>query len=197
MKKNYRKKRLQGRTRLSGRNTLEVLNGFVDLINPALPQADRLHIVKTPKDLHELRKRLKSVSLPNIREGSDSPSTASRHRAQVSSDMLDRVFADIATNAWRAGRRMLDEETGEPKDGMKRAYRHVEALVETLRKMDIRIDDMQGRAFDSGMAVKVITFDPTPGLAREEITETIRPLITWQNRLIQMGEVIVGTPDVR
>jgi hypothetical protein len=44
------------------------------------------------------------------------------------------------------------------------------------------------------MALKVISFEQTPGLSREEIKETIKPSIIWQGRLLQTGEVIVGTP---
>jgi molecular chaperone GrpE (heat shock protein) len=77
---------------------------------------------------------------------------------------------------------------------MKRVYRHVEAIFEALKQMGVEYIDPVGRPYDSGMALKVVTFEPTPGLSKEEIKETVKPSVIWQGRLIQMGEVIVGTP---
>lgn len=106
-----------------------------------------------------------------------------------------KTAASIITNAWRAKVKMLDADTNEPTQPMKRVYRHVEAIFDALKQMGVEYNDPVGRAYDSGMALKVVTFEPTPGLSKEEIKETIKPSVTWQGRLIQMGEVIVGTPQ--
>ena len=90
---------------------------------------------------------------------------------------------------------MLDQGSGEVKEEMKRVYRHIEAIFETLKGLGAEILDPCGRNYDSGMALKVISFEPTPGVSKEEIKETIKPSVMWQGRLIQMGEVIVGTPS--
>jgi hypothetical protein len=105
-----------------------------------------------------------------------------------------KTAANIATNAWRAKVKMVDADSKEPTEPMKRVYRHVEAIFDALKQMGVDYIDPVGRPYDSGMALKVVTFEPTPGLSREEIKETIKPSVTWQGRLIQMGEVIVGTP---
>jgi len=106
-----------------------------------------------------------------------------------------KTAANIITNAWRAKVKMLDADTNEPTEPMKRVYRHVEAIFDALKQIGVEHLDPVGRAYDSGMALKVVTFEPTPGLSKEEIKETIKPSVTWQGRLIQMGEVIVGTPQ--
>lgn len=106
-----------------------------------------------------------------------------------------KTAANIATNAWRAKVKMVDPDTSEPTEPMKRVYRHVEAIFDALKQMGVDYNDPVGRTYDSGMALKVVTFEPTPGLSKEEIKETIKPSVTWQGRLIQMGEVIVGTPQ--
>ena len=105
-----------------------------------------------------------------------------------------KTAANIATNAWRARVKMVDADTNEPTEPMKRVYRHVEAIFEALKQMGVEYIDPVGRPYDSGMALKVVTFEPTPGLSKEEIKETVKPSVIWQGRLIQMGEVIVGTP---
>lgn len=189
------KKRKQGKTRLSGRNTRETLNDLVQFVNRALPEAQQLQLVRTQRDLYELRQRMTVLSMPQKSNRPGSPSKDSTQTGQIVPQALFQALAAIATNAWRAQNKMVDENTGEAKEEMKRVYRHIEALLEVLGAIGIEIRDMQGRCFDSGMALKVITFEPTPGLAREEITETIKPTITWQGQLIQMGEVVVGTPD--
>lgn len=106
-----------------------------------------------------------------------------------------KTAANIVTNAWRAKLKMVDADTNEPTETMKRVYRHIEAIFDALKQMGIEHTDPAGRTYDSGMALKVVTFEPTPGLSKEEIKETIKPSVTWQGRLIQMGEVIVGTPQ--
>lgn len=108
---------------------------------------------------------------------------------------VEKAFATIATNAWRAKGKMIVSDTGETKEEMKRVYRHIEAIIEALTQIGVMTIDPVGRAYDSGMALTVVSFEPTPGLSSEEIMETIKPSVAWQGRLIQIGEVIVGTPQ--
>ncbi len=100
----------------------------------------------------------------------------------------------VATNAWRAKSKMLDADTGEPKEEMRRVYRHIEGMFNAFDELGLKTIDPTGQVYDSGMALTAISFEETPGLSREEITETIKPSITWKGRLLQRGEVIVGTP---
>lgn len=101
---------------------------------------------------------------------------------------------EVATNAWRLKIRMLDSETGEPKKDMHKLYRFVEGLFRGLQQAGIRVVDMVGKTYDSGMPLKVLNFEPVPGLQREEIIETMRPTILWKEQLLRAGEIIVGTP---
>lgn len=110
---------------------------------------------------------------------------------------LAKVFASIATNVWRSKRRIVDPATGEPREEMKRLYRHIEAIHDALCQADVQTLDLTGRTYDTGMALKVVSFEPTPGLQKEEIKETVTPSVLWHGRLIQMGEVIVGTPQLK
>ena len=105
-----------------------------------------------------------------------------------------KSLSSIATNIWRARNKMVDPVTDEPKDEMRRVFRHVDEIFDSVEEMGLQIVDPTGKPYDTGMAVKVITFEETPGLLREEITETIKPSIIWEGRLLQMGEVIVGSP---
>jgi hypothetical protein len=40
-----------------------------------------------------------------------------------------------------------------------------------------------------------MSFQPTVGLTRDMIIETIKPTIYFKDNLVQTGEVIVGTPE--
>jgi hypothetical protein len=119
-----------------------------------------------------------------------------RRSPEVPSDVREflKPMAAVATCAWRARAKMVDPETGEPLEEMRRVYRFVEGIFSALAEAGLRVLDPKGRTYDSGMALKVLGFEPTPGLGREEIIETIRPSVVWHDRLLQMGEVIVGTP---
>jgi hypothetical protein len=56
------------------------------------------------------------------------------------------------------------------------------------------VKDHTGDVFDYGMPLKVVTTQPSPGINKERVTETIKPTIYWQNKIIQMGEVVIATP---
>lgn len=103
---------------------------------------------------------------------------------------------DIATNVWKAKCKMLDSATGEVRDEMKRVYRHVDSALETLGQLGFELKDHTGSAFDYGMPLKVVTTQQAQGITRETVIETLRPTIYYQNKIIQMGEVVVGTPTL-
>ena len=115
-----------------------------------------------------------------------------RTKEQVTVEM--KTLAAIATNAWKAKAKMLDSASGEVREDMKRVYRHVESILESLHEMGIEIKDHTNEAFDYGLPLKVVTTQPTPGITKEKVIETIKPTVYWQKQIIQMGEVVVATP---
>lgn len=126
-----------------------------------------------------------------------------RHRKveplpSVSADEEQRLkaLAVIATNAWRAERRIIDPETREPKEGMQMIARDINAIRDALEKQaGIEIRDPVGQNYDPGMALNVVASEPMAGINKDIIKETIKPTIIWQGRFLQIGEVIVGTPQ--
>jgi hypothetical protein len=60
--------------------------------------------------------------------------------------------------------------------------------------MGVVIRDQLNEPYDPGLPVNVLTFQPMPGLTRDTIIEVVRPTIIWQERVLQIGEVVVGTP---
>jgi hypothetical protein len=88
----------------------------------------------------------------------------------------------------------VDPVTGEPREEMKRIHRHIEGALDMLKQMGLTINDWVNQPYDAGLPVKVLTFQPAPGVTRDTILETVRPTVMWRNRLVQTGEVVVGTP---
>lgn len=104
-------------------------------------------------------------------------------------------LAEIGTGMWRLRQKMTQADTGKPLEEMRRAYRHFESVWDTLEKDGVKIYDHTGEDFDAGKSLKVLAYQPTVGLSRERVTETIKPTIYAGDDLLQLGEVIVGTPE--
>ena len=119
---------------------------------------------------------------------------AQRKETEVSTDR--KVFlAEVGTGLWRLRQKMTQPGTTKPLEEMRRAYRHFESVWDTIEKDGVKIYDHTGEDFDAGRSIKVLAYQPTPGLRRERVTETIKPTIYANDDLVQMGEVIVGTPE--
>jgi len=101
---------------------------------------------------------------------------------------------DIAIGVWRMKKKMIDPATKQPLIEMKKAYRHLESVIYALEKEKIEIQDHDNDGFESGLSLKVLAFQPTPGLTREIIIETVKPTIYYKGERILLGEVIVGSP---
>ena len=107
---------------------------------------------------------------------------------------LDQMAA-IATHVWRAKSKLIDPATGQPREETKRTYRHIESTLDALAQMGVVIRDQLNEPYDPGLPVNVLTFQPMPGLSRDTIIEVVRPTIIWGERVLQVGEVVVGTPE--
>ena len=106
-----------------------------------------------------------------------------------------RFLADVATGVWRLRHKMLEPGTERPREQFRREYRHLESVWDVLLQAGLEIQDHTGKPFDSGQALKVLAFQPTPGIKRERVQETIKPTIYYNRQHIQMGEVIVESPQ--
>jgi hypothetical protein len=108
-----------------------------------------------------------------------------------------RWLAELGTGLWRLRQRMVEPGTDRPKDEMRRAFRHMESLMDVARAAGLEIQDHTEAPYHSGMALHVLAFQPTPGVHREKVGETIKPTIYLNGTMIQMGEVIVATPETQ
>lgn len=107
---------------------------------------------------------------------------------------MGHFITDLATNLWRLKQKMLQPGINEPLDQMKRAYRHLESAWDSMLSAGIEVHDHTGIAYDTGLALKVVAFQPMEGLKRETVLETIKPTVCFRGVQLQMGSVVVGRP---
>ena len=105
-------------------------------------------------------------------------------------------LADLGTGLWRLRQRMVEPGTDRPLEEMRRAFRHLESLTDVVRGAGLEIQDHTGASYHAGMALQVLAFQPTAGVQRERVGETVKPTIYHNGTMIQMGEIIVATPEV-
>jgi hypothetical protein len=103
-------------------------------------------------------------------------------------------LAVIITNAWKARAKMMNGNSGEPREEMRRVYRHIETMFDAFQQIGLQIKDHTGDSFDYGLPLTVITTQPTPGITKERVIETIKPTVSWNDAIIQTGEVVIATP---
>jgi hypothetical protein len=98
---------------------------------------------------------------------------------------------------WRIRRKFSAIGTDQLPDEMKKAHRYVQSTWDALTTNKLEIRDHTNEKFPQGSpALNVVAFQPTPSVQSEVITETIKPTIYYDGRLIQMGQVIVATPEL-
>jgi hypothetical protein len=121
--------------------------------------------------------------------------TAAKPSAEAP-DELSPALGELATQVWRAIGKTVDPATGQPREEMRRVHRHVEGALDMLKQMGLTMNDWVNQPYDAGLPVKVVSFQPKPGLERDTIVEAVRPTVIWKDRLLQVGEVVVGTPSI-
>jgi hypothetical protein len=107
------------------------------------------------------------------------------------------LLSNVGTGLWRLRNKMVQPGTAEPLEEMRRAFRHLQSTWDVLEEAGVEILDHTGEMVPEGgvYSLKALAYQPTPGINRERVIETIKPTIYFKDQLIQMGEVIIGTPE--
>lgn len=106
----------------------------------------------------------------------------------------EAALATAVTNLWRAERKLTPpSERPTPRD--RQAARYLRTCAEALADAGLVVQDHDGDAFNAGRALEVLVYQESPDVAAETVIETVRPSVYLRGRLIQMGQVIVGTPS--
>lgn len=108
-------------------------------------------------------------------------------------ELLDeRGLAQLATSLWRAQRKAGSEDAVGP---TRQLGRHVQASWDSMASLGVKVLDHDNEPFDPGFSLDVLAIQPHAGISRETIIQTVKPTIYLGDRRIQLGQVIVGTPE--
>lgn len=107
---------------------------------------------------------------------------------------IAKALVTIANHAWKAASRSSNPDSSESASDLKRVQRSLAGIMDALKDIGIEVRSHTGDTFDYGLPLKVITAQPTPGIEKEVVIETLRPTLFWNNNIVQMGEVIIATP---
>ncbi|TDC40631.1 hypothetical protein E1211_00535 [Micromonospora sp. 15K316] len=114
--------------------------------------------------------------------------------AATAAEPDEAALAAAATNLWRAERKLTPPgERPSPRD--RQAARYLRTCAEALADAGLVLQDHDGDAFNPGRALEVLVYQENPALTAETVLETVRPSVYLHGRLVQMGQVIVGTPS--
>jgi hypothetical protein len=150
-------------------------------------------------------RRLGAAAAPTApaAEAAPAPQTAqaapaAQATAARQSRVTTKALAEVTTRLWRARRhaqRLADDtDPALQGAGVRPLLRELDAALAGLTDAGVVVQDHDGDLFDPGLALLAVAFQPTPGLTREQVLETLRPSIYLGELHLQRGEVVVGVP---
>ncbi len=101
------------------------------------------------------------------------------------------MIARVSINLWRARRKASGSEGDK---ALRDVGRFLDLAWDALLDVGVEVIDHTGEFVTGGEAFSVLMTEPTEGLDRHQVIETIRPTIYFRNAMVQAGQVIVGRP---
>ena len=114
--------------------------------------------------------------------------------AQPVSPQGMEALATLAVEVWRLKGRLSRLGEVAPAKELRPVQTAVAKMEEALAAASVEIDDPQGRPYHDGEPFEVLLFEPSPGLSRPTVLQTVKPLVRLGGKLVRRGEVVVGTP---
>lgn len=129
----------------------------------------------------------------------ETPSGPPEGRAPLSvqdpTDLSDDAAAQVATEVWRAHRRVTGPRAQErPDRAVRMAGKHLAGAADHLGSAGITAHDHDGQPYVLGLELVVLAHEEDPAVTGPTITETVRPTVKRSGRVIQEAEVIVSVP---
>gem|GEM_PF-793529 len=148
-----------------------------------VPAEFRLSEPEFTRDQLDLLEELIQLIAPNI---SRAESATRDGRLQMANFLVD-----LGTGIWRI-RRKIEGLSRMPRE-IRDAMYSLESMWMSMSEGGVEIVDHMG-TIPSAREAKIIETRNVPGLAREQVIETIKPTILLRGELVQLGEVIMGKP---
>ncbi|MBI5545254.1 MAG: hypothetical protein HY901_15295 [Deltaproteobacteria bacterium] len=122
------------------------------------------------------------------------PRQASTSAPLSSSPAASEALFAVAIEAWRMKARVVRLKDLLSAKELRALEISVTKMEEALLGAGVQLDDPQGRPFHEGDPLEVLLFEPSPGLARATVLQTVKPAILMAGKLVRRAEVVVGTP---
>jgi hypothetical protein len=157
------------------------------------PKPFRIRQIHWPRRL-EMSLRLLTDNVSLAQDSRSEQASESRNDESVA--ML-AVISDLATGLWRIRRRLEQALAGGETDSVRSLTRYIESACDTLGGHQVEVKDDVGQRYITGMAAKVLAFQPSEDVSEDTIVETIRPAVFYKGVLTQRAEIIVATPRIQ
>jgi len=151
---------------------------FASLRQYRYPKVFRIHPESSLATMVEIESSLSAIAA----ELASDPKTSTQDAD------TKKVLGQLAIYAWRV-------QQNAQRDKQEKIQRHVGRLIDTLSAYGITLLDKVGEAYDPGMAMEVLSSEPTLGITRPTILETIQPMVLLHDQVLQVAQVIVGVPS--
>ena len=110
-----------------------------------------------------------------------------------------RTIGTGATSLWKIKAKIAEvlgseNSSSDLKELAKKIEMFMRPFDTALKESSVETLDRSGQRFDYGFPEKVITSIETEGIEYETVLETHKPTIVIDNAIVQLGEIIIGTP---
>lgn len=134
-------------------------------------------------------------AVPVEEPAAEEPAAPSTELPAPVPDLDDDAMARVATDLWRARRKVAGPRAQEhPGRAVRMAGRHLAGAADHLEQAGISVHDHDGQPYVLGLELVVLAEEQNSAMTRPTITETVRPTVRRSGRVIQLAEVIVGVP---
>jgi molecular chaperone GrpE (heat shock protein) len=112
----------------------------------------------------------------------------------INEDEFKTLLAETVNGIWRIRRILQTIDQNNPKErDVERLSRALDYLIDSLKENKIELVDLTGRRVVGALPFVIISIEEAE-VSEEQVIETVRPSIYYNDRLIQRGQVIVGRP---
>ena len=150
------------------------------------PEEFRITAIPWPVDLLEPLQQAISLLESMVNNNSGQPAELNKK--------FKRLVAEVGTGLWRIRQKINVLEQNDASRETASAKRALDSTWNLLHQEGVEIQDHNGDIIIGGESLKILAFQPTEGIDRNRVIETLKPTIFYQDRIIQNGEVIVGKP---
>ena len=159
------------------------------------PPEFRIAETGTPLTIERLAE---AVSPPEAVVGSNAPAPP-----DATAGLNIPALAEAATSLWylkvKFFKRTWDDDSASDDDPrVRRALGRISKGIDALKALGIEVEDRTNKRYPPGGAylMRPIELTPTEGITYERVTDTVTPIVYFQGKLAQAGEVFVAVPIV-